>query len=108
MATVNKGRAIMVGTGAVVACVLAVLAVSWGLLFQNKAQGIAKGFEEALVRTYEMGRPIPDGQYVVGAYRVEASHVSLGGKQVSVRVRVMENRTGLGLTESTRSVTPTY
>ncbi|MBM3266768.1 MAG: hypothetical protein FJZ01_03880 [Candidatus Sericytochromatia bacterium] len=104
----TKGRFYIVGTAILVVFALGLLAVTWGILFQFRAQGVAKGFEEALVRTYEMGRPIPDGQYVVGAYRVEATHTTGGDKKVRVRVRVMENRTGLSLAESTRSVVPTY
>ncbi len=108
MAAMTKGRIMIIGAGAIAIFALALLAFSWAVMFQFRAQGVAKGFEEALVRTYEMGRPIPDGQYVVGAYRVEASHTTAGDKKVSVVVRVMENRTGLSLTTSTRSVTPTY
>jgi hypothetical protein len=100
----NKGRLLLIGAGALIVVALLVLGGSWGILFVAKAQGVATGFEAALARTYQMGRPIPDGQYVIGEYRVEASHQVVGSRQVELKVRVLENRTGLKMVEASSSV----
>lgn len=100
----GKGKLLLISAALLALLAVAVLAGSWGLLFQARARGIGQGFEAALVRTYQMGRPIPDGQFVVGDYRLEASHVVAQSREVLVKVRVMENRTGWKLTESTTSV----
>ena len=99
----NKNKVLMLGAGLLAVIAVLMLAGSWAILFSHQAKGVAMSFKAALVRTYEMGRPIPDGQYVVGAYRVEASHDIAAGRQVTVHVKVMENRTGLKLTEATQS-----
>lgn len=92
-----------VGAGVVALAAIAAVAFSWAFLFVAKARGVGQGFEAALKRTYEMGRPIPDGQYVIGGYRVEASHEVGASRVVTVKVRVLENRTGLKLSEATSS-----
>ncbi len=94
---------LLIGAGTLALVAVLVLISSWALLFHARAQGVGKGFEAALKRTYEMGRPIPDGQYVIEGYRVEASHLVTNGRQVTVSVRVLENRTGLKLSEATSS-----
>lgn len=99
----NKGKAAAMVSGAIALLALVALVAMWGYVFVAKASGVGKGFEAALRRTYEMGRPIPDGQYVIEGYRVEASHEVGPNRQVTVRVRVLENRTGLKLSEATSS-----
>ena len=103
-----KGKRTLVIGGILVAFTVVVLIASWAMMFVVRAQGVSEGFEAALVRTYEMGRPIPDGQYVRGAYRIEATHVSKGARKVDIKVRVLENRTGAPLALSTGSVEATY
>jgi hypothetical protein len=99
----NKPKVLLVSAGLLAVLAGLMLFGSWAILFNHQAKGVALGFRAALVRTYEMGRPIPDGQYVIGNYRVEAAHDVQPGRQVTVRVKVMENRTGIRLVESTQS-----
>lgn len=99
----HKAKTAAIVAGIIAALAIAALIASWGFIYVAKAQGVGKGFEAALRRTYEMGRPIPDGQYVIEGYRVEASHEVGPNRQITVKVRVLENRTGLKLAEATSS-----
>ena len=96
----HGSRLIFVG-GLLSALALAVLIGSWLIMWNVSAQGTAHGFVTALKAAYDAHRPIPDGKYVTGRFRVLVSHTT--GPHSELKVVVFENITGMQLATATQS-----
>ncbi|MBU6429198.1 MAG: hypothetical protein KGR26_09330 [Cyanobacteria bacterium REEB65] len=97
----HGSRLIVIG-GFLTALALAILLGSWIIMWNVSAEGTATGFLTALKASYDAHRPIPDGQYVTGRFRVMVTHTTQGA-QSDLQVDVLENHTGLHLATATRS-----